>query len=404
MPRGRRLVGVVAAIGATIVLIVVAAIVLLRVLAQPEGPDAFYEPPTPLPAGPPGTLVRSEPIDALAGRAWRVLYLSTGLDGAPIAVSGIVVAPEGQPPPGGWPVVAWAHGTSGIASRCAPSLFDEHGQDRIPELAALVDAGAVVVATDYPGLGTPGPHPYLVGQSEGRAVLDAARAASVLLPGEASRTTAVYGHSQGGHASLFASIAAAEYAPELDLVGVAAMAPPTALGELLNDDIGEVDGVVLTAFAVASWSAIFPQADEATIVDPLARPFVADFADLCVVTTAQGLSAVPDVLALEVGFLATDPTTAPGWGELLTENAPGDVPPSVPFLVAQGETDTLVRPDVTKAYVDQQCGRGANIELYTYAGVDHFGVRTAAAPDVLRWLQSRLAGEAAPAGCSTKPR
>lgn len=181
------------------------------------------------------------------------------------------------------------------------------------------------------------------------------------------------------------------------------MAPPTALGDLLNDDIGEVDGIVLTAFAVASWSATFPQASKSTIVDPLARPFVADFPDLCVVTTAQGLSGLPDVLALEVGFLSTDPTTAPGWSGLLTENAAGDVPTSVPFLVAQGETDTLVRPDVTKAYVDQQCGRGASIELYTYAGVDHFGVRTAAAPDVLRWLQSRLAGEAAPSGCSTTP-
>ena len=98
----------------------------------------------------------------------RLLYHSTDPDGEPIAVSGIAITPPGEPPSDGWPVVAWAHGTTGIASRCAPSLESGAGAHLIPALTELTDGGYVVVATDYPGLGTPGPHPYLVGESEGR--------------------------------------------------------------------------------------------------------------------------------------------------------------------------------------------------------------------------------------------
>src|SRR5262245_60705441 len=109
-------------------------------------------------------------------KAWRVLYVSTGIDEKPIVVSGIVVAPELPPPLAGRPVVAWAHPTTGVAENCAPSLRPEIF-DSIPHLQALLALDYVVTATDYPGLGTRGPHPYLIGESEGRAVVDSVRAA-----------------------------------------------------------------------------------------------------------------------------------------------------------------------------------------------------------------------------------
>jgi alpha-beta hydrolase superfamily lysophospholipase len=129
------------------------------------------------------------------------------------------------------------------------------------------------VATDYPGLGTPGQHPYVVGVSEGRAVLDAVRAASQIEDGlELSSRVAVWGMSQGGHAALFAAQIAPTYAPELDVVGVAPGEPATELATLLGRASGE-GGKVLTAFAVHAWSRVYPKLsfEEAMRADRLAR-------------------------------------------------------------------------------------------------------------------------------------
>jgi Secretory lipase len=144
-------------------------------VAQP----AFYQANEQEIAGSAGTLIRQEPMPFMGGTAYRVLYRSTGLHDEPIAVSGILVVPPGPPPPDGRPIVAWAHPTTGIVPRCAPSLAIFAFQ-QIQGLRDMVERGYAVAATDYPGLGTPGPHPYLVGVSEARAVLDSVRAARTL--------------------------------------------------------------------------------------------------------------------------------------------------------------------------------------------------------------------------------
>jgi hypothetical protein len=128
---------------------------------------AFYRAPPSAVTGTPGSLVRQQMIDGapLGATTYRVLYRSTGLDDKPILVSGVVIVPPGAPPPGGRPIVAWAHPTSGIVPRCAPSLAIFLFQ-QIQGLRSFVRNGYVVAATDYPGLGTAEPHPYLVGTSE----------------------------------------------------------------------------------------------------------------------------------------------------------------------------------------------------------------------------------------------
>src|SRR3984885_12160969 len=139
----------------------------LSVADTASAQTAFYRAPQSMIAGAPGTLVRQEVIDGapLGATTYRVLYRSTGLDDKPILVSGIVIVPPGDPPPGGRPIVAWAHPTSGVVPRCAPSLAIFLFQ-QIQGLRSFVRDGYVVAATDYPGLGTEGPHPYLVGTSE----------------------------------------------------------------------------------------------------------------------------------------------------------------------------------------------------------------------------------------------
>ncbi|HEX7443392.1 MAG TPA: lipase family protein, partial [Acidimicrobiales bacterium] len=171
----------------------------------PGSPAAFYRTPGPLPQEPPGAIVRSVVIPSAGllpggATAYRVLYHSQSIAGADIAVSGVVVVPGGTPPPGGFPIVAWAHGTTGLSDQCAPSLG---GFASIPSLTAFLDRGMIVAATDYEGLGTPGIHPYLVGQSEAQSVLDSARAARNLAGVTASNQVAVVGYSQGGQAALF---------------------------------------------------------------------------------------------------------------------------------------------------------------------------------------------------------
>jgi len=233
-------------------------------------------------AGPPGTIIRSEPmLFAPAGaQAYRVLYRSTGLSGEPIAVSGVIVVPPGLAPAGGRPIVAWAHPTTGVVPHCAPSLAIFVFQ-QMSGLRQLIEQGAVVAATDYPGLGTVGPHPYLVGDSEARAVIDSVRAARSL-PGVGSGNDfAVWGHSQGGQASLYTGLIAASYAPELHLVGVAAAAPATSLVTLMGNDFKTSGGKNLTAMTLWSWSRVFGAPIDKVVL-PEAMPAVDRLADECI--------------------------------------------------------------------------------------------------------------------------
>jgi pimeloyl-ACP methyl ester carboxylesterase len=144
-------------------------------------------------------------------------------------------------------VIAYTHGTGGVASDCAPSLVTNQAQQ--PLLfeggGELLRAGYVVAASDYEGLGTPGPHPYLVGESEAMNELDVVRAARNLTEAHAGDEFVVWGHSQGGHASLFTGQLAAGYAPELRLLGVVAGAPMPNLADLFQVNIRTTVGKIL---------------------------------------------------------------------------------------------------------------------------------------------------------------
>ncbi len=187
---------------------------------------AFYAVPDPLSTGAPGTLIKSEDLGPVAGgERYRIMYHSRSIQGADIPVTGLVFVPSGPAPAEPRPVLAWAHGTTGAADQCAPSLG---GYDPV-YLTQWLERGYVVAATDYQGMGTPGLHPYLVGDSEGRGVLDSVRAAEALLVAHAGRDVMIFGHSQGGHAALFANELAPTYAPELRILGTIAAAPASQL-------------------------------------------------------------------------------------------------------------------------------------------------------------------------------
>jgi alpha-beta hydrolase superfamily lysophospholipase len=364
--------------------------------------DEFYDPPSPLPAGPPGTLIRAEPAPfAPAGaRGWRVLYRSTRRDGSPIAVSGVIFAPVGPAPAGGRPVVAWAHPTTGIARWCAPSQLEFLLPWRIAGLADFLARGYVVAATDYAGLGAPGPHGYLVGESEGRAVLDSARAAALLPEAGAGREVVLWGHSQGGHAALFAGQIAPTYAPDLSLAGIAAAAPPTDLATLFALDVEGTIGRMLASMALVSWSEVYRDADFRRIVRPEAVLLMEEVAHTCVRTTPGALVAALPAWALSREFLTRPPQDVEPWQALFAENSPGGAPLAAPLLVTQGAADDIVWPWVTEAYVAARCRAGEAAALIVYPDLDHSHAGQRSAADVAAWIADRFAGLPAPSTCA----
>src|SRR5580692_10672729 len=325
---------------------------------------AFYRATDAEIAGPVGGLIRKEVrVGAAAGAtAYKVLYRSTKPDGTPIAVSGMVIVPAGKPPPGGWPIVAWAHPTTGVVSHCAPSLalfvFQQMAGSR-----KLLESGYAIAATDYPGLGTPGPHPYLVGDSEARAVVDSVRAARSFPGLENSTRFAVWGHSQGGQAALFTGMIAKSYAPELQLVGVAAAAPATDLSVLMTDDLNTAGGRNLTAMTIWSWARVF-NAPINEVVEPAAMPTVDALANQCIEGAFDLYAREKMSAPLVTTFLSVkNPATIEPWKSLLAQNTAGDVPADIPMFISQGSSDGLVRPAVTEAYKDRLCKAGSKVKM-----------------------------------------
>ena len=371
--------------------------------SRPDEPGAFYDAPSPLPDGPPGTIIRSEVIEGFhsGATAYRVLYKSTGYDGRPTAVSGLILVPDGTPPAGGRDVIAYTHGTVGVASNCAPSLVTNQEQQPLLHEGGgeLLAAGYVVAASDYQGLGTPGPHPYLVGDSEAMNELDIVRAAQNLTEARAGNEFAVWGHSQGGHAALFTGQLAAGYAPELQLVGVAAGGPVPNLEDLFKVNIKTTVGKILISMALYSWAKVYDDASLDQIATRAARPLVGRIARNCLYTKQQILASVPGSLALKLTFLHTPPWETEPWKTILVENNPGATRTNAPLLIIQGDADPIVAPDVTARLVDKLCAEGETVDLHVLKGTAHLDAGHVAVPYVVQWIADRFAGKPAPSTC-----
>jgi acetyl esterase/lipase len=254
----------------------------------------------------------------------------------------------------------------------------------------MVQRGYAIVATDYPGLGTPGPHPYLVGLSEARAVLDSVRVAQFLSGG--GDRFAVWGHSQGGHAALYTGLLATTYAPDLKLVGAAAAAPATDLATLMNDDFGSSGGKNLTAMTLWSWSRVFG-APLNRVVVPEAIPVIDRLAAECIESILDISARQRTERPLERKFLAVeDLAEAEPWRLLLARNTPGTLPSVIPVFLAQGTADTLVRPEVTRSYMTSLCRAGSAVRMVLLPKIGHAFIARDIAGDAIDWIADRFAG------------
>jgi pimeloyl-ACP methyl ester carboxylesterase len=379
-----------------------------------KGPDglAFYDPPKALPRGA-GTPVWTRPLAgtmALPSAAANTLLLYTSVDpkGRPAAVSATLAVPKGTPPKGGWPVIVWTHGTTGIARGCAPSLDDANGPEHgyISVIATLLDGfvkdGYAIVASDYQGLGTPGPHPFLQGVPNAANALHALRAARQIET-SLGRRYAVVGHSQGGHADLFAAARGPIDIPEFRLLGDVAFAPGSQIKSRLD--------LVMTSSRVElSLPYVLYVLQSYSQTDPRIR--------LDRILTKEAVSHLPDLMqgcmtaALTRGYWSTaiardqflaKPDLA-AFLRMAARNEPGTLRIPAPTLVVQGTADTTVFPSATDLLTQQLCARGNVVRYDPVPGADHDGSMSKGGDAGRAFVAARFKGEFAASQCRALPR
>ena len=381
----------------------IAALTLLAVQPSPVRTD--YAVPSPLPPGPPGTLLRQRPLQngaALPGAARNVLllYITRSPLGRRVAASGTLAIPRGTPPPGGWPLVSWAHGTTGNAPQCAPS------RDPIPniEQRMLVDwlrAGYAVAQTDYEGEGTPGIHPYFDAVASTHDLTDIVRAARRIDP-EIGHRWIVMGHSEGGTATIAAAAGAPGWAPHLDLVGAVAYAPASHIARSLRIMAHSTSAspiLPLVAMMIEGIGLADPSIDLTRVLSASALRHQPELQRRCAGALMRNLwwSATPTDRyfrrPLAIGPLLAD----------FRRNDPGRLAPKVPLLLVQGSADTMVGPAATADLRAQLCLRGVNVALRSISGGTHDSILQSAQRSVLRWVAARFARAPAHSSCGDVP-
>ena len=367
--------------------------------------DEFYAAPRSIPHEP-GRLIRAEsftrdvPNNAIA---WRILYTTTGVDGKVRTASGLVVVPEGGEPGQRWPVIDWNHSTTGYAEHCAPSLqarpFWAGG---LYPIKKVLKEGWAIVATDYIGLGTPGPHPYLFGAPSAYASLDAVRAAREIDEAQLSSSTVIWGHSQGGAAALWSAALARSYAPEVWVRGVAAFAPASDSTALV-DHVGDVQGgLIFASYAFAAYSDIYPDITYPRYIRPGMQPVLRAMSERCLTDPSMALSVLAVLgTSADPDLFSTNPAYGPLGTRLRENSSPTGLGP--PLFLGQGGSDSIVPQTMQDGYVKRVCADGQRIEYHRYAGYEHAQVMETYSPmiaDAIAWTHARFDGESANADCS----
>lgn len=359
--------------------------------------DAFYDPPAVVPYEH-GRLIRvgdftgQEPPGA---KVHRILYTTRDAVGQPAVASALVIVPD-ERPPGARPVIAWNHGTTGVARGCAPSLRDASATRwAIPALDEAIERGWIVVASDYSGQGAPGVFPYLIGRGEARSSLDAILAAEEIEGLILSARTVAWGHSQGGHAALWMSQIADDYAPGVTLLGTAALAPaadPLALAEELTAGEANVLLSILISWVLVPYADTYDDIELSRYIAPGAEAIVREMTQRCpsepgvMVSVATALGVAED-RPLYVGDL-----TAGALGRRLADNVPSG-PWGHPLLIAWGDQDEVIPPHLQQQYVDRLCAQGEQVRFLEYRGYDHLRIlqpRSSFLPVLAKWTDERL--------------
>ena len=401
--------------------------------ALPPVPE-FYEAVAKLPpAGKLGQIIKQEPVKtAIAGaQAWRIAYISSDVAERNTISTAVVVAPSGPAPAGGRPIMAWAHGTTGIAQNCGPSqvlnpasplnqYFLVGGNSStdygLPNLEEFIKQGYVVIGTDYQGLGGGGKHQYAVAGTNGRDLINSARAASSMRETGAGKKVLAYGWSQGGGATI-AAASLPDYiakrgtaSDDLEFTGFVALAPddvgammPSAptdqatadkmIGAIVKMFSGSVFDFAHFSMSVWGTQAAYPDLKLTDIFTEQGAALLDE------VISNKCIHVVADTLNYAYGsgykaLVRDQPTNTLAWTKAFIGGSVPAVKPVAPVIIYWGTKDTAVPPIMHQLYQRQMCALGGNIARIQLAGEQtHFTTPGVAAPLYLPWIKERLAGQ-----------
>ena len=371
------------------------------------GVSAFYSWTGDVPRQP-GTLLRHEPLRKglmleNASSGLRILHSSTdGIGGqAPVSVSGAVFLPKGTAPATGWPIVAWAHGTVGVADVCAPSWRGRSQRD-IAYLNAWLEQGYAIVASDYQGLGTPGGHPYLAARPQAYSILDSVRAALNGLPGLAN-SVVVIGQSQGGGAAFAAAGYAPDYAPDINLRGTVATGVPffstAGLAKLAFRPGDMVDPTIAyTMLLMHLAQQVVPELDPVEYLTDQARAVYEMAKNECIVELFE---------ATRIAALTRSSVFKKDPSPFLSQTYQYMTYPTLalrqPTFIGIGEKDRDVPPAMQLQLVKDSCAAGAPIQAHLYPGLSHSGAVNGSLPDSLPFVRQVMAGRSIASNCDRQP-
>ena len=400
---------------------------------------AFYESVASVaPVGKLGEVIKKESIETTVpgARAWRIAYVSSDLAGRKTIATGVVVAPIGQAPKEGRPVVVWAHGTTGTAQNCGPSQQVNPAQPLseyfliggnsstdygLPAVDRFIRDGYVVVGTDYQGLGGGGTHQYMVSGTQARDTIDAVRAAGDMSEVGAGKKAVMYGWSQGAGAVIAAASLPGYIAQKgtafdgIELVGAVALAPPDVAATVTSMPTDEASAEKMLESQEQAFSGVFNFAHVAMTfwAMPAAFPglrltdiFTPDGAQVVgKVMTGKCVHALADTLSYNYGsaytsLLRPQAVNALAWAKALVAASVPPVKPVAPVIIYFGSGDITVPPVMGELYRAQMCKIGGNVARLQLAGNQtHYTTPPVAEPLYTAWIEDRFAGKPAVNGC-----
>ncbi len=353
---------------------------------------SFYDTPNPLPAGKPGELIRSQPFEEYAlpagVSAVRILYHSRSATREDVAASGVVLFPEEETPPaGGFPIIAWAHGSIGVARQCAPSLMRNVYAGSF--LSMYVELGYAVVATDYTGLGTKFRNAFSDIQSNATDVIDSIPAARAAVP-QLGRKWVVVGNSEGsmavaGLAELENEIHDTNYLGGIAISGVAEVKD-------VYERFAQGPSHEMLVFLAYGIKTVYPQFQVGAMLTQKALPLYRQAEEAC--GNAGGRAEVSAAEMLK-----------PNWEDdqyvkqYFARNTLGQKPAYGPLLVISGEADPVSPTTMTAPVIARMCKQGGRVEFETYPDPDPGRVTGNSVTAQIAWIRARFAGGPAPMNC-----
>ena len=352
----------------------------------------FYETPSPLPAGKPGELIRSEEFDRyelpFSVSAVRILYHSRSAAGEDVAASGVVLIPsEGKPPGGGWPVIAWAHGATGVARSCAPSLMRNVGHG--PFFSMYVNLGYAVVATDYTGLGTDFRNAFLDGPSNATDVITSISAARAAVP-ELGARWIVMGEAEGS----LAAVAVAEKENELrdpSYLGSIAISGVPSAEEIYEHSTRGSSSLMLTSLAYGI-KTVYPQFQETDLLTEKGLALYRHIEQMC-----SQARTIPELSPAEIAKLSWEKNVFVR--QYFARNNLGQTRAYGPILVISGDADQATPPTMTAQAIARMCKQGDRVQWERYHDLDPERVIGDSVRDQIGWIEARFAGHTSTTNC-----